>query len=74
MCNKLVFVISLLSIFIILATALEWASSVNAQGEALSNDASTGANITTTGKSFSIITPWNTGNDDKNNTDESSTG
>ena len=63
--NKLVFVISFLSAFIILETTLEVTSSINAQGDAIRDESASGDNTTSTGNSISIITPWNTGNDDR---------
>ncbi|HYF98498.1 MAG TPA: hypothetical protein VD815_00245 [Candidatus Saccharimonadales bacterium] len=65
--NKLVFVISFLSAFIILETTLEVTSSINAQGDAFKNTSASGVNTTSATNSISIITPWNTGNERNNN-------
>lgn len=72
--NKLVFVISFLSAFIILETTLEVASSINAQGDAFKNTSASEVNTTSAAaNSISIITPWNTGNE-RNNNATNSTG
>lgn len=71
--NKLVFVISFLSAFIILETTLEVASSINAQGDAFKNTSASEVNTTSAANSISVITPWNTGNE-RNNNATNSTG
>ena len=75
--NKLVFVISFLSAFIILETTLEVASSINAQGDAFKNTSASEVNTTSAAANsisiISIITPWNTGNE-RNNNATNSTG
>ena len=71
--DRLIFVISFASIFIILETISGWTLSVNAQSDSLKNYSSSGSKTTNTENSSSIITPWNTGNE-KNNSGASSIG
>jgi uncharacterized membrane protein SpoIIM required for sporulation len=80
--NKLVFVISFVIVFIILAITPAWTLSVNAQADSSRNESNltgtrdgstSGAKTTFIGNNSSIITPWNTGND-RNNGSASSIG
>ncbi|CAN5639103.1 hypothetical protein BH23THE1_BH23THE1_27090 [soil metagenome] len=61
--NRLIFVVSFTSIFIILASISGSILCVNAQSDLYRNNSSAGSNTTSIANSSSIITPWNTGNE-----------
>lgn len=69
--KNLLYVIPFVSIFILLSTTIGWAQSIYAQGNTTKNSSDTGVNSTSKSKNISIITPWNTGNDDRKNSDRS---